>query len=379
MPDFLFNIYFKNIFEMKKMTQEDYIEKCKNIHNNRYDYSLVKYDGMNKKIKIICKIHGEFEQNARNHINGINCKYCVGNNIKSNKDDFIEKSKKIHGDKYNYDSVDYINCETKVKIICPDHGIFEQRPTRHFNGDGCSKCSGNFSSVEKFIQIANKVHNNKYDYSLINYKNNKTKVKIICKDHGIFEQRPDNHIGNIQGCPICGIESSKNKTTDSVDLFISKSNKIHNNKYDYSLVNYKNSKTKVKILCSNHGDFLQTPNSHLRGNGCPVCQNSKGENKICEILDKNNIKYNRQKTFSDCKDTNELPFDFYLINYHTCIEFDGIQHFIPIEYWGGKKNLEYIKKHDKIKDEYCQKNKIKLIRIRYNHKNIENIILEIIF
>ena len=364
---------------MKKMTQEEYIEKCKNIHNDRYDYSLVKYDGMNKKIKIICKIHGEFEQNARNHINGVNCKYCVNNNIKSNKDDFIKKSKKIHGDKYNYDMVDYINCETKIKIICPDHGVFEQRPTRHFNGDGCSECSGNFSSVENFIKISNKIHNNKYDYSLINYRNNKTKVKIICPNHGIFEQRPDNHIGNTQGCPKCGTELTKNKTTDSIELFINKSNKIHNNKYDYSISSYKNSKTKVKILCPIHGEFKQTPNSHIRGNGCPVCQNSKGENKICEILNKNNIKFSRQKTFFECKDINELPFDFYLLDYNICIEFDGIQHFVPIEYWGGEETLKYIKMHDKIKDDFCKEKNIKIIRIKYNHKNIENIILENIF
>lgn len=207
---------------MLKLTKDEYIRRCQETHGDKYDYSLVEYYGMNKKIKIICKKHGLFEQNARNHVNGCNCKYCVNNNIKSTKELFIEKSKINHNNKYNYELVDYINCETKIKIICPEHGIFEQRPISHLNGDGCSKCAGNFSSVKNFIKLANSKYNNKYDYSLINYKNNKTNIKIICPEHGIFEQRPDNHLINKEGCPICATNITKNKISGDTNSFIKK-------------------------------------------------------------------------------------------------------------------------------------------------------------
>jgi len=128
----------------------------------------------------------------------------------------------------------------------------------------------NSLTTNDFIQRANKIHNNKYDYSLVNYKNNKQKVKIICSKHGIFEQIPGNHLRN-QGCPQCSIEKSKQKRSLTTNDFIQKANKIHNNKYDYSLVDYKHSHQKIKIICSKHGVFEQVASSHLNGCGCNNC------------------------------------------------------------------------------------------------------------
>ena len=162
---------------------------------------------------------------------------------------FIKKSKEIHDDKYDYLLVDYVNNRTKVKIICKEHGIFEQTPKGHLKNQGCPKCGiikrslSKTKTKDEFIKQSNNVHNYKYDYSLIDYKNIKTKIKIICLKHGIFEQRPSRHLLG-DGCPKC---SSNFKKTQDEFIIISK--EIHGDKYNYSLVNYVNNSTKVKINC----------------------------------------------------------------------------------------------------------------------------------
>lgn len=157
---------------------------------------------------------------------------------------------------------------------------------------------------------------------------------------------------------------SKTKTTDQ---FIDDSVIIHGNKYDYSLVEYKNISIKVKIICKEHGIFEQTPSKHINSKqGCPFCNESKGENEIKMFLQNNNILFERQKTFNNCKNIKKLKFDFYLPKYNTCIEYDGEQHFNSIKYFGGDYRLKYIKINDRIKDKFCIENNIKLIRISYN-------------
>jgi len=282
-------------------------------------------------------------------------------------DDFIKKSISIHGDKYDYNKVIYNGYMNKVEIICEEHGLFKQTPNAHIGlSQGCPKCSNRYNyTTKEFIKNAKEIHGNKYDYNLVKYKNNFTKIKIICKKHKhIFEQKPNNHIIQKQGCPKC---NGTVKRTN--DVFIKDSIKVHGDRYDYSLVDYINNNTKVKILCKEHGEFSQSAKCHInRSQGCPKCRKSKCEETILKTLKDNNIKYITQKKFDGCKDKNTLPFDFYLPEYNMCIEYDGIQHFEPIEYWGGLKNFEYIQKHDKIKNKYCKKHNIKLIRIEYNRK-----------
>ena len=279
---------------------------------------------------------------------------------------FIEISNKVHGDKYDYSLVKYFNNKTKVKIICPKHGTFEQRPDAHVNGFGCSKCTydNKKSNNDVFLKRANEIHDNKYDYSLVEYINAKTKIKIICPKHGIFEQTPGTHINQKHGCLKC---QGQNKSSLE---FIEECSKIHNNKYDYSLVEYINSIIKVKIICPVHGIFEQKPNDHRKGCGCPMCNISKGETIIKKYLGDNNIKYIQHYSFNDCKNKNLLWFDFYLLDKNTCIEYDGIQHYEPIEYFGGINGLKYIMKNDRIKDRYCKKMRINLIRFKYN-ENID--------
>ena len=279
-------------------------------------------------------------------------------------EDFIKRSKKVHGDKYDYSLVNYISSKIKIKIkiICKKHGEFKQIPDDHLNGSGCAKCSKNYKyTTEEFIKKLKEVHGNKYDYSLVNYKNSETNIIIICKKHGEFKQSAWHHL-NGSNCPECS--NVKKHTTES---FIKKSKKVHNGKYNYSLVKYMNNYTKVKIICPKHGEFEQIPKHHLNGVGCKSCNESKGEKIISKLLTEKNITYEREKTFKKCKSKLKLlQFDFYLSKSNTCIEFDGIQHFKPIEWFGGIDAFNKRKKYDKIKDNFCKENNINLIRIRYD-------------
>ena len=191
---------------------------------------------------------------------------------------FIQKAKSIHGNKYDYSLVKYINNKTKIKIICPEHGIFEQTPGNHTNLKHiCPKCSYTNRNkhkrlkIEDFIKKSRKIHNDKYDYSFVVYKNLRSKVKIVCPIHGIFEQTAGSHIQN-HGCPKCKYEKLRSKYNYTAEDFVDISKKIHGNKYDYSLVKYINNKTKIKIICPEHGIFEQTPDGHLnQKNNCPKC------------------------------------------------------------------------------------------------------------
>lgn len=292
-------------------------------------------------------------------------------NKKFTNEEFIKKSKLVHGDRYDYSITNYINKRSKVKIICKEHGVFEQISYCHYYfKQGCPKCKVNKQlTTEEFIEKAKNIHKDKYDYSLVKYINSYTKVDIICNIHGIFKIRPSDHIKKKSGCSICNLGYLKNNNITEEE-YILKAKNIHGDKYDYSKTKYKNSRNKIVITCKIHGDFIQKAESHLRGRGCPNCIKSSGESKTELFFIKNNYIYEKQKIFENCKNILPLPFDFYLPKYNICIEYDGIQHFEPVEYFGGNDSFNDTKKRDNIKNEYCEKNNIRLIRIKYND-NVE--------
>lgn len=360
---------------MRKLTIEDFIKKAKIVHGNKYNYSKIKYVGSKIPVIIICSKHRDFKQKPNDHLNGRGCPKCgfeKNNQQKhSNKIDFINKAKNLHGNIYDYSLVNYVHSKTKVKIICSKHGVFEQIPNNHLMGQKCPKCFGKKRKTnQNFIDIVQNIHGNKYNYSLVDYINSKIKVKIICSKHGVFEQTPNSHLLG-QGCPKCA-----NKLVDNKE-FIKKSKTVHGDKYDYSLVDYINSKIKVKIMCPEHGMFEQKPNIHLSGYGCSKCVESNGERIIRIFLENNDISYISQKKFLNCKNKKELPFNFYLPTKNLLIEYDGIQHFKPINHFGGINGYKKRKICDEMKNLYAKNNNIQLIRISYMD-NIDNILTSIL-
>ena len=197
-------------------------------------------------------------------------------------------------------------------------------------------------NTDIFLEKAHKVHGDEYDYSKVEYKNSNTKVIIICRKHGEFLQAPHKH-NDGQGCPLCRIEKMKERFIErnkkpelSIEkrkmVFLEKAHKVHGDKYDYSKVEYKHSTKKVEIVCKKHGSFWQKPDDHTRRKcGCPICKESRGEIIVASLLDAIGISYIREKWFDDCRgETGRvLPFDFFLPDYNTIIEFDGEQHFTP--------------------------------------------------
>ena len=338
-----------------KPSTEEFIKRAKEVHGDKYDYSKVNYINSQTKVLIICPIHGEFEQTPHSHvILKSGCKKCYINNKILPSEQFIEKAKEVHGNKYDYSNVIYIGMHDKVIIICPEHGEFKQEPNSHIYGSGCPKCNNNSLTLKQFIQKAKTIHGDRYDYSKVEYINYYTKVIILCPEHGEFEQTPNCHLAG-SGCSEC-IKINTYK-------FIEKAIAIHGNKYHYYKVLYISAKDKVCIICKEHGEFLQTPNIHLNKSGCPGCNSSKGELAIQDILDKHNIENIKEYKIPEVADNFE--YDFYLPEYNLLIEFQGIQHYKPIEFFGGQDNLEYVQRNDKFKKHNAYIWKYNLIEFNY--------------
>ena len=273
--------------------------------------------------------------------------------------------------------MEYKGSNIKVCIICFKHGEFWQTPASHLNGNGCKKCFNEYvgekcrKNNDIFLKELNNLYGNKYDYSKVEYVNAKTKVCIICPKHGEFWQTPDNLLHN-HSCQKCSNEKvGKINSINAID-FIEKARKIHKEKYDYSKVNYVNYETKVCIICPIHGEFWQTPDSHLSGNGCQICNESKLEREINNLLIENNIQFERQKKFDWL---GRQSLDFYIPEYNVAIECQGLQHYKPIKYWGGEEGLNKRKKMDIIKYNKCVENKITLLYYS-NSKLSDNIIID---
>ena len=279
--------------------------------------------------------------------------------IKKTTKEFIDESNLVHSNRYRYHD-EYLGNKIKIKITCPEHGEFEQRPINHLSGQGCPKCGEKKNLThDEFLTKSKLIYGSKYNYPN-KYHNSKTKIGIECLTHGVFYQRPNDHLSG-QGCGLCQLELKPNLSD-----FIERAKLTHGNKYGYSNVLFKNNYTKVNIVCEKHGSFYQRPNDHIRGNGCPICRESKGEKEIRLFLVKNNIKFEQQFIFNDCKDIRPLPFDFYLPDYDTCIEFHGIQHFeFNLFFHKTIIGLQNQLLRDKIKSDYCSINNIRLMVINY--------------
>jgi hypothetical protein len=264
----------------RRKTTAQFIAEATETHNNFYNYSGSQYVNNATKVRIFCPIHGPFEQTPGHHLMGQGCPSCRNDKVSAAltkpSDDFIDEASKLHGGKYDYSLVDYKGARPKVKIICPEHGEFLQRPTTHLSGHGCWECgvldrSDQIrSSAEEFISRARDIHGDTYDYSLVEYHQNSTPVRIICPVHGEFRQRPEVHLRGA-GCNDCGQVVASDKQRKSGEQFIEDARAVHGDRYDYSQTKYERTMSKLRVICPAHGEFSITPNSHLRGSGCPSC------------------------------------------------------------------------------------------------------------
>ena len=366
------------------MTQDqktqDFINQANLIHGSgTYDYSKSVYINSKTKLEIYCPRHDSvFNQTPGHHINKkCRCPKCgrESGNSKQTKttEDFVKDAKDLHGNTYDYSKSIYVNKYTNLIIACPIHGDFEQTPSSHlraYGPCGCQKCGrekigdARRGSAEEFIESSKKEHGpDKFDYSKVNYINDKTDIVLICKKHNKeFKQTPCNHLKSVFGCPECVKEN--NSILDlTKDDFVKRAKEIHGDLYSYNKVEFNGVCQKVIITCKKHGDFNQVVYGHLRGQGCPNCCISKGEIAVKKFLDTFGINYEQQKSFVDCVHKGKLKFDFYLPDHNTVIEFHGRQHFEPVSYFGGEEGFKLTQERDKIKKDWCTKYTIKLIEL----------------
>jgi ssDNA-binding Zn-finger/Zn-ribbon topoisomerase 1 len=261
----------------KKVKTQEFIRRGREIHGDRYDYSKSVYVAAIADITIICPIHGEFRQRPTNHYIGHGCQECGGNKPLT-LERFIARAQALHGNRYDYSQVELKGVENKVRIVCPEHGMFVQGAMTHLKGFSCPRC-GRVSvaeklghSQERFIRDARSAHGDKYDYSEAEYVNALSKVRIICPIHGPFLQTPASHSRGT-GCSKCSDLIAADKRRLTTSEFIRRARLAHGDKYDYSKSTYITSQGKVEIICPEHGSFLQSAVNHTQGNkaGCPGC------------------------------------------------------------------------------------------------------------
>lgn len=265
----------------RRMSTVEYIEKAIAIHGNRYDYSKTNYTRSVEKLIITCKEHGDWNPEASSHLSGSGCPECglitISRKSRHTQEDFINKGLAVHGDRYSYSKVDYQGSSARVTLVCPEHGDFDIFPGSYLSGVGCAKCgdvrsaAAKLKSTEWWVAEAIKVHGDRYDYSKVDYQGNDVPVIIGCSMHGDFLQSPASHRDKGAHCNKCSSTLIGLNQTHTQEEFLTRAKDVHGERYSYDDADYVNVSEKVKIGCSIHGEFEQTPASHLRGRGCQLC------------------------------------------------------------------------------------------------------------
>lgn len=357
----------------RRSSKDDILEKISPFNINNYDLSNVGNLSYFEPFTLMCLKHGEFSLVPNNIIGNklMNCPRCSREKLSLTQEDFISRSKIINGDKFDYSLVDYVNLETKVIIKCNKGHIFKQRPDGHLKLKGCPKCGGHGPySQDDFLFKAKQIHGDRYDFSKIEYINHKTPITVICSVHKDFFIMPPVFLRG-SGCKRCAFDSFKLTQEE----FLHKAVKVHLNRFDLSLIKYCGSNQYLTPICHKHGIFTIKAYKFLSGRGCPKCHISEGERVIENFLKQHKVGYIYQKRFSQCKRKQSLPFDFYLPEYNTCIEYDGIGHFRDI--WG-KKSYDSILDSDNIKSQFCKETGITLIRTS-SLKNVNNLLTNLVY
>lgn len=338
-----------------KKTHQEYIDEAAKINPNIE--VIGEYVNTNTKILHRCKIDGyEWMISPHTILCGHGCPVCNGGVKKTHKQ-YVEDVATVNP---NIDVLGvYVNSSTKILHRCKIDGYeWMVKPNDILNGYGCPRCSGN----ERYTQeeYVKRVASIAYNIEVIGtYIDNKTKILHKCKIDGYEWYAVPNNILNGHGCPVCG--GVKRRTHEEYVVEVALINR------DIEVVGrYVNAHTSVLHKCKLDGcEWAATPSNILRGVGCPKCNQSKGEKTISAWLDKNNILYKPQETFDGCRDKRLLRFDFHLLDYGILIEYNGKQHYEPVEFFGGQKGFEARVRRDRIKVEYCKNNNIPLIVIPY--------------
>ena len=373
-----------------KYRTKKFIENAINKHGDKYSYDRVVYVNAHVLILIFCKkCNDYFEQRPTYHLQGAGCQKCARDLCNKSRtkttQNFVTRCIKKHGNKYDYSKSVYTGSIDIIEIYCKKcNDYFEQIAGYHLQGNGCQKCNGGHRlTTDEFINKAIKKHGNMYSYDRSVYMGSQQNIIITCSEHGDFSQRPNDHL-NGAGCPVCKKKALSEFRMKDIETFLTQVEEKFPGTYDTSLVEYKGADKKIKIKC-NRCDFwyVSTPGKILAGyRGCK-CSMSKGEQIIFDYFKSSEIKFKSEKPFNHHFYGNRLRFDFYLPEYNICIEYDGIQHYVPQNFSGRDENIEEslvaVKVRDNIKNLICIEKGIKLYRIGYTEFDMITNILDYIF
>ena len=343
-----------------RKSRDTVIQDFRDTHGDKYDYSRVVYKNNLKKVEIGCEIHGFFWQSPNTHRAGHGCPKCGRDRRRELTlkplDKVLQDFKKAHGDRYDYSRMVYEASYKKIEIGCKEHGFFWQTPITHASGSGCPKCSKNYAkTLEGVLAEFKKAHGDRYDYSrFVVYHKMTYTIEIGCKIHGFFRQTIFTH-RNGHGCPKCGTENSKKGRLKTLEEIIEEFKKAHGDLYDYSRVTYVNCATEVEIGCKKHGFFWQKPSGHKRGKGCQTCVANKSERLFGVCLEE--LGYDARKIkpkwLRNPKTGYPLELDFYIPELKIAFEVQGLQHYEPVDHWGGEEAFEIRQERDQQKRNLC--------------------------
>jgi hypothetical protein len=376
---------------LKRLTTEEFVERSIKKHGDQYDYSLSNYINAKIGIKIICKRHGVFKQLPHTHMRGAGCLDCAIELIASKKrkgiKDFIENVNKLYKkDLYDYSHIDYVDRKTKISPFCNKHKkFFSKTPMKMLQGHGCPDCGrekqnkSRRKTQEQFLREILAI-DSPYDFSKFIYSGHGVQSVVICEKHGEWSTTPASLLKN-KGCLYCANENRNNKKVENAKMkFFTNMKKIFP-EYDFSQFNYYRKSTHGTVVCPDHGSWETSPTLLVNSRGCPTCNKSKGERRVQNYLDLILCSYETQKRFINCKNERELPIDFFIPDYNMLIEYQGEQHYKPVQFGSMKSKqaqdaFKETRFRDKIKRRFCKDYGIILIEIPYWDYNKVELILE---
>lgn len=353
---------------MRKLTTEEFKEKYREKYGDKYNLDKVVYNGNKELIVITCPIHGDFEARPNDLLMGQGCPACGGTK-KLTTEEFIKRASYVHNNYFTYDKTVYLNANSKVIVTCPIHGDFEVKANNHLNGVNCYKCTKEklhhqISLLPKINSSTKKLTNEEfkrkvyekygdiYNLDKVKYVNSRTPIVITCVIHGDFQITPQKLLSG-RGCCKCS-GNYRYSTQEFIELAKTK----HGDKYIYDKTHYESTHRPITVICPIHGEFTTTPSNHLQGKGCPLCHESHMEKEIDFLLRHNGIDFIREQRFIWL---GRQSIDFYIPKYKIAIECQGVQHFQPIDFFGGKDGLIATQKRDEKKKELCENNGVMLL------------------
>lgn len=370
--------------EKRTISQEEFERRSNIRHNNFYIYKNSIYTGYDDPINIECPIHKMFTiARAGKHMSAdgyacIDCaKKCQIESQRLTKEQFIDRSNARFGDLLNYDKTKYVDYSTPVILNCQIHGDFVRTPDSHLKCKyACNECATiqrgfkKRKSLEQLCDESEELFGKVFDFSKSVYNGSKKEILIICGIHKEFITTPDNHLGSKYGCAQCGHSAANEDNKLTKDKFIDNAMAIHGKTFSYTNAIYVDYHTKLEITCYNHGSFWQTPASHIRGNGCPICKSSHMENIMFHILREAKVPFTPEFSIPSLPNR---AFDYYILlaKFKIINELDGIHHFREVPFF--KRSLAEVQAIDiektvaAIKEGYC------VIRIDYTLNSISNI------